>query len=245
MTTYLLRRNAHGPVHSEIRRFTESSSFTLDAGVLLVDDHPVILDALAELVEDTPDLHVCGKATSVSAALRLASETSPEVSVVDLTLGETSGLDLIRDLLTLPNPPRIVVYSMHDESVYAERVIHAGASAYVMKTEPAECVLEAIRSVLRGNVFLSHAITSQVLSISGKREGGFYVDQLSPREKEVFVLLGQGWSSRRIAEHLSIKTKTIDMHRRHIKEKLSLNTKNDLLQFAARWTAANPAAASR
>jgi len=242
MSSVLPRREAHRPSISDVRRFSDPGAFTFNARVLLVDDHPVILDALAELVGDAPDLQVCGKATSAAEAIRLATEVSPEVAVVDLSLGDTYGLDLIRDLQKLASPPRVVVYSMHDEMVYAERVVRAGASAYVMKSESAERVIEAIRAVLRGNVFLSRAITSQVLAISGKGEGGFFVDLLTPREKEVFVLLGQGWSSSRIAESLHVKTKTVDMHRRHIKEKLSLHSKNDLLQFAARWVAANTSA---
>ncbi len=203
--------------------------------VFLVDDHPVLRQGLGRLIDDQPDLAICGEAESPVEAMRLLPAAKPDVVIVDLTLKGGDGLELckqIRDrFTTLP----ILVVSMHDESLYAERALKAGARGYVMKQEPQETVMTALRTVAGGEVYLSAKMSAKLLrSFSGVKSDGDLppLERLTDRELEIFRLIGDGHSVRTIAEKLFLSTKTVEAHKEHIKQKLNLKSSNELLQYA-------------
>jgi DNA-binding NarL/FixJ family response regulator len=207
--------------------------------VLLVDDHSLVRAGLAKLVASQEDLEVCGEASDAAAALRLIRRHEPDLVIVDLTLREGSGLELIKQAAALDSSIKMLVLSMHDELLYAERALAAGAMGYVSKQEPSRVVMEAIRRVLEGRVYTSEEIAERVLRRStgkAKSEGGLPTDVLSDRELEVLGLLGDGLNTREIAERLNLSTKTIDTYRENIKSKLGLNNANELLRFAVAWS---------
>ena len=213
------------------------------ARVVVVDDHALVRAGLVELVRGQGDLEVCGEASDVSTALRLARECKPDLMIVDLTLRDGSGLDLVKRVIAQDSSIRILVCSMHDEMLFAERALAAGALGYVSKQEPSKIVLEALRRVLAGRIYTSQEIADRVLRrASGKspETSGTPVDLLSDRELEVLGLLGEGLSTREIADRLNLSTKTIDTHREHIKTKLSLKNTNELVRFAVAWTLGPP-----
>jgi DNA-binding NarL/FixJ family response regulator len=218
---------------------TGSSIEQRKSRVLLVDDHSLVRKGLADLVNGQPDLEVCGEAADVGTALRLIRKHKPELVIVDLMLREGSGIDLIQQVVDLDSSVRMLVCSMHDDALYAERVLSAGAMGYVSKQEPSRIVLEAIRRVLSGRIYTSEEITDRVLRrSSGKGEAPEQspVETLSDRELEVLYLLGEGLTTREIAERLDLSTKTIDTHREHIKTKLGLKNVNELMRVAVAWT---------
>jgi DNA-binding NarL/FixJ family response regulator len=203
--------------------------------VFLIDDHPVLRKGLGRLIDDQPDLAMCGEAESPAETMRLLPATKPDVVIVDLTLKGGDGLELckqIRDRFTaLP----ILVVSMHDESLYAERALKAGARGYVMKQEPQETIMSALRMVARGEVYLSPAMSAKLLrSFSGVKSDSNLapLERLTNRELEIFRLIGEGQSVRTIAEKLFLSTKTVEAHKEHIKQKLNLKSSNELLQYA-------------
>jgi DNA-binding NarL/FixJ family response regulator len=203
--------------------------------VFVVDDHPVLRQGLGRLINDQPDLAMCGEADSPVDAMRLLTAAKPDVVIVDLTLRGGDGLELckqIRDRFThLP----ILVVSMHDEGLYAERALKAGARGYVMKQEPQETVLAAIRTVIKGEVYLSAKMSAKLLrSFSGPKSDADLppLQRLTDRELEIFRLIGEGQSVRAIAEKLFLSTKTVEAHKEHIKQKLNLKSSNELLQYA-------------
>jgi DNA-binding NarL/FixJ family response regulator len=203
--------------------------------VFLVDDHPVLRQGLGRLIDDQPDLAMCGEAESPVEAMRLLPAAKPDVVIVDLTLKGGDGLELckqIRDrFTTLP----ILVVSMHDESLYAERALKAGARGYVMKQEPQETVMTALRTVAKGEVYLSAKMSAKLLrSFSGVKSDSDLapLERLTDRELEIFRLIGDGQSVRTIAEKLFLSTKTVEAHKEHIKQKLNLKSSNELLQYA-------------
>lgn len=207
--------------------------------VLIVDDHSLVRSGLAELIGREPDLEVCGEASDAPTAIRLVQETKPHVAIVDIMLKEGSGVELIKQIKALDSTIRMVVSSMHDENLYAERVLRAGAMGYVNKQEPAERILEAIRQVLAGRVHVSEQMADRVLrrvTRGSEEEAGTQVDALSDRELEVLQLIGQGKATREIAEQLHLSIKTIDTYREHIKTKLGLESANELVRFAVAWT---------
>jgi DNA-binding NarL/FixJ family response regulator len=207
--------------------------------VLLVDDHSLVRAGLVKLINGQADLEVCGEASDATTALRLIRRHEPDLVVVDLMLREGSGIELIKQVAALDSSLKMLVCSMHDEALYAERVLAAGAMGYVSKQEPSRVVLEAIRRVLLGRIYTSEEIADRVLRrSSGKiKEGeGSPTDTLSDRELEVLGLLGKGLNTREIAEQLNLSTKTIDTYREHIKTKLGLKNANELLRFAVAWT---------
>jgi DNA-binding NarL/FixJ family response regulator len=206
--------------------------------VLLVDDHPMMRAGLAHLIERQPDLMVCGEASNPAEAIKGLPATKPEVILADLTMPGRSGLEFIKDLLALNPTQPILVVSMHDESVYAERALRAGARGYIMKEAGGEAVVAAIRQILRGEVYVSPAMSARILEgFSGKRPRGSAspIEKLSDREFEVFQLIGQGKSTRDIAEQLHLSPKTVDVHRSNIKEKLDLRDATSLIRHAVRW----------
>jgi DNA-binding NarL/FixJ family response regulator len=206
--------------------------------VLLVDDHPIVRQGLSQLVGQEPDMEVCGEAESASAALKAIAALKPTVAVVDLSLKQSSGLELIKDIKVRHPDLPVLVLSMHDESFYAERALRAGARGYMMKEEAAEKIRDGIRRVAGGEVYVSDAMASRLLStlVSGPRPlGGSGADLLSDRELEVFELIGRGVATRTIAAQLHLSIKTIESHRANIKRKLNLQSATELMQRAMQW----------
>ena len=206
--------------------------------VLIVDDHPIIRQGLTELINQETDLTVCGEAEEAHQAMKAIKELKPDVVIVDISLKETSGMELIKDInVQYPNLA-ILALSMHDESLYAERSLRAGAKGYIMKAEATEKVITAIRKILSGDIYLSDAMAAKLIHklVGGRTEvGTSAIDRLSDRELEVFHLIGQGHGTRQIAEKLHLSIKTIETYRAHIKEKLNLANANELLKDAIAW----------
>ncbi|MBL7140389.1 MAG: response regulator transcription factor [Planctomycetes bacterium] len=205
--------------------------------VLIVDDHPVVRQGLRILIQEEPDLVVCAEAETVAEALQAAGEHRPDVAVVDLSLKDASGLDLIKDLKVRHPEIASLVLSVSDENLYAERALRAGAKGYVMKEVATDGVIRAIRCVHAGGVFLSDDMKSRLLGrfVDGApAEETSAIDRLSDRELEVFELIGRGQGTREIAAHLHLSPKTIETYRAHIKEKLNLANAAQLVQRAVR-----------
>jgi DNA-binding NarL/FixJ family response regulator len=206
--------------------------------VLIVDDHPIVRQGLKGLISQASDLMVCGEAETIFDALKAVEQLKPDIAVVDISLRGESGVDLIKDMrIRYPDLP-VLILSMYDEAIYAERVLHAGARGYVTKEEAAENVLQAIRQVLKGQVFLSERMSAKMLSklVGGRPQTqGLFVDRLSDRELQIFELIGRGMSTRVIAETLHLSIKTVESHRANIKEKLQIESATELLQQAIHW----------
>ncbi len=206
--------------------------------IIMVDDHPLMREGLAEVLRREPDFHVCGEAEDRDQALVVIKATKPDLVIVDLALKNSHGLELIKDIAVLYPKLRILVVSMHDEFVNAERVLRAGASGYITKQEATTKILEAVRRVLRGDIYLSERAAAQIAAkVAGRpRSGsGLTVDGLTDRELQVFELIGRGHSTRQIAEQLNLDVSTIETYRARIKEKLNINASQELLQCAIRW----------
>lgn len=204
-----------------------------------VDDHPAIRNAIRDRVETLIDMEVCGEADSSEQAFRDIEELRPEVPIVDISLTDGHGLDLIKNLSTQIPEVRPIVFSMYDEKIYAERAIRAGASGYVTKSAPTDALIEAIRSVHNGDVYLSKEMTDRVLGKTWNRASSnpsFPIDELTDREMSVFQMLGQGYSIDEIKEQLGLARKTVETYRRRAKEKLGFDTVSELLQHAVQWT---------
>lgn len=206
--------------------------------ILLVDDHPMMRAGMAQLINKQEDLEVCCEAGSPSEAMKLLSQSVPDLMVTDMTMPGRSGVEFIKDVLAiLPKLP-ILVLSMHDEGIYAERVLRAGARGYIMKEAGGESLIVAIRRVLSGQAYVSEVMSARILdNLSSRRPRGSQspIEQLSDREFEVFQLIGQGKGTREVAAQLGISSKTVDVHRAHIKEKLGLPDATGLIRHAVRW----------
>ena len=211
--------------------------------VLIVDDHPLLRDGLAKVINQQPDLAVCGEAADARAGLAAAAKLRPDVVIADVTMDEGNGLDLIKDLhLRQPGLP-VLVLSMHHENLYAERAVRAGARGYVMKREPVAAVLAALRKVLAGQMALSDAIVRRLLDAPArvrKSAAASPAEVLSDRELEVFRLLGQGFGTRQIAEKLRLATSTVESYRAGIKQKLGLARATELVARAAQFVVDEP-----
>jgi DNA-binding NarL/FixJ family response regulator len=207
--------------------------------IVIVDDHPLIRDRLVELINREPDLMVCGEAEDRHEALEIMAATRPDMAIIDLTLKSSLGLDLIKDLQIRQPNVRILVVSMQDELIYAERCIRAGARGYITKQHASRHIMLAIRKVLAEELYLSEAAASQLLARSlGKQTGSEFAHSillLTDRELQVFELIGKGHSTRQIAEQLSLDVKTIETYRARIKEKLGFKDAPELLQRAIAW----------
>ena len=205
-----------------------------EARILLVDDHPVLRQGLVRLIEREPDLSVCGEAESADEALRAVARLHPTLVIVDLSLHGKPGLELIKDLRASHPDVRVLVLSMHDETLWAERVLRAGACGYIMKQEKPRVLISSIRQALRGEICLSEAMSATLLrKLAGRRpDRGNSEDGLGDRELEVLQLIGQGLATRDIAAALHISIKTVEAHREHIKRKLNLPTGDELLRYA-------------
>lgn len=207
--------------------------------VLIVDDHPIFRNGITQLINHEADLHVCGEICSAAQALGAVDELKPDIVVLDISIQGTNGIELMKSIRALhPQLPAIMV-SMHDESVYAERALRAGARGYVMKAAPSEKVIEALRRVLGGGLYLSEAIGGRLLDtfLNGRASnvGTSTIEQLSDREIEVFRAVGEGRGTREIARTLFLSVKTVETHRAHIKEKLQLKTAPELVRAAVEW----------
>jgi DNA-binding NarL/FixJ family response regulator len=206
--------------------------------ILIVDDHPMVRERLADVVRSEPDLEVCGEAEDTSSALEVAERTSPDLVIVDLSLRNSHGLDLIKDLRVRWPPIAILVVSMHEESLHAERVLRAGALGYITKQEATKNILIAIRTVLGGDIYLSSKVAREVaikVAGSGPANPRQLLDRLSDRELRVFELIGRGQSTRQIAQALKLGVPTIETYRARIKDKLRLKNSRQLLQHAILW----------
>jgi DNA-binding NarL/FixJ family response regulator len=206
--------------------------------VFLVDDHPLVRDGLANLINQEPGLEVCGEAGNEPEALALIAQAKPAVAIVDISLENGSGIELVKSLKAQHPEVVTLVLSMHDESLYAERSLHAGARGYIMKREAAKKIVQGIQAVHAGQLFVSEKISAQLAEkfVGGRAAAGGWVEQLSDRELEVFQLLGRGLSTRQIAEHLHVGFKTVQAYSARIKEKLNLANATELLSEAIRWT---------
>ena len=207
--------------------------------VLLVDDHPIVRHGLGLLIDQEEDLMVCGETSSAVETLDNFKQMEADIAVVDISLQGTSGLELTKALKEIQPSLPILVLSMHDESLYAERALRSGARGYVMKQESAETVLKAIRKVLSGGVYLSERLSSQILRefVDGTEAQveKFGIETLSDRELEVFELIGRGHSTRDVANRLGLSVKTIETHRAHVKQKLKIDTATELVHRAFHW----------
>jgi DNA-binding NarL/FixJ family response regulator len=206
--------------------------------ILVIDDHPFMRAGLAQLIDRQPDMQVCGEAGSPAEAVRELARCRPDLVLTDITMPGRSGLEFIKDLLATDPKMPVLVISMHDEAIYAERVLRAGARGYIMKEAGGDNLLAAIRRIMRGEVYLSSAMSARILeNLSGRRPRGSSspIEKLTDREFEVFRLIGQGKSTRDIAAQLNLSPKTVDVHRGHLKEKLELKDTTALVRHAVRW----------
>jgi DNA-binding NarL/FixJ family response regulator len=208
--------------------------------VLIVDDHPMMRQGLAQLIDNEPDLKVCAEADTAAQAMNLMAGQKVDLVLLDISLPDKNGLELIKDIQALKPGLLILVVSMHDEALYAERVLRAGARGYIMKQEGGKKLLQAVRQVLSGQVYVSEKMSARILEIFSGRRGSSSspIERLSDREFEVFQLISQGRNTRDIAQHLSLSVKTVEVHRANIKRKLKLRTANDLMHYAIRWAEA-------
>jgi DNA-binding NarL/FixJ family response regulator len=206
--------------------------------IFLIDDHPLVREWLANLINEQLDLQVCGEATNASQAFELISTAKPSIAIVDISLEGGSGIELIKNIKAAHPDVATIVLSMHDEALYAERALRAGARGYIMKREATKKILQAIRAVLEGKLYISDKITASMAEkfVEGRPAAiESPVQQLSDRELEVFQLLGRGLTTRQIAEHLHIGFKTTQAYCARIKEKFNLTNVTELLREAIRW----------
>jgi DNA-binding NarL/FixJ family response regulator len=208
------------------------------ACVLLVDDHPIVREGLATIINQQADLLVCGEAEDAAGALEAVARLEPDAVIVDLSLKRGDGLDLIKELHRRHAALPILVLSMHDESLYVERALRAGARGYLMKQEGTAQVVLALHRILDGDIYVSEAMGKKLLRTFRDRRPDPRtpsIERLSDRELAVFRLIGQGYRTRQIAERLHVSVKTINTYRQHIKEKLELDSATEILRHAIQW----------
>jgi DNA-binding NarL/FixJ family response regulator len=208
--------------------------------ILIVDDHPMTRSGLVHLINHQSEMVVDGEAEDAAQALDLLASKRPDLMLIDITLPGKSGLELIKDVKAMHPDLPMLVLSMHDESLYADRVLRAGARGYITKHEGGDKLMGAIRHVLSGRIYVSESMSAHILEIFSGGQTGIdrsSIQKLSDREFEVFEALGEGLSSHEIAKKLHLSAKTVDAHRANIKTKLNINTTAELISFSARWTA--------
>lgn len=207
--------------------------------IMIVDDHPMMRAGLNYLIANEPDLEVCAEAEGMSQALQLLSSRCPDLAIIDLSLSDGNGLDLIEHIRARDDDIFMLVASMHDESLYAERVLAAGARGYINKQEAPESMIDAIRKVLAGKIYLSEAMTERLISGLVEKDlehmNHGITDRLTNRELTVFVLIGEGKTTAEIARHLNLSVKTIETHQANIKKKLGLDSARELARRAIQW----------
>lgn len=208
--------------------------------IFIVEDHPVTRRGMVQLINEEADLAVCGEAENTPQALAAMRSRKPDLALVDISLPGRSGLELIKDLQALYPRMAIVVMSMHDETIYAERVLRAGGRGYVMKSEGGDRLLDAIRMVLQGELYVSETMSARILNGFARHQthtDRSALSELTDREFEVFQCLGEGLTAREIGQRLNLSSKTVDTHRLNIKAKLRLRTMPELMKYAVRWAA--------
>jgi DNA-binding NarL/FixJ family response regulator len=206
--------------------------------VMVVDDHPIVRQGLSQLINQEPDLMVCGQAADARMALDAIDPSQPDIVIVDVSLGGPDGIELLKNIRAKDARLPVLVLSMHDESLYAERALRAGANGYIMKQEATERVLVAIRQILEGDVYVSERMAKKMVQqfISGPGlSRGPVIDDLTDRELQIFRLIGEGHATRQIAQELHLSVKTVESHYAHIKEKLYLKNARELVQHAVQW----------
>lgn len=214
------------------------SESRLKKRVFVVDDHAVFRDGLVRILQQEKDLEVCGEATDAGEALKELEKMKPDLAIIDISLEGANGIDLTKTVRARFPAMRILVLSMHKESLYAERALRAGANGYIMKRESGATLLEAVRRILQGSIYVSEKLNELLLhrvSNPGHEHGASPVDQLSDRELEVFQLIGHGYGTRQIAEKLNLSMKTVESHREHIRDKLDIVNTFELVRFAIHW----------
>lgn len=206
--------------------------------VLIVDDHPLLRQGLSMLINREPDLMVCGEAENAPAAMRAIAAMCPDIMIADISLNGPDGLDLLKNLRAQHPDLPVLILSMHDESIYAERALRAHANGYIMKQEATEKVLVAVRRILDGEIYLSNRMANKLLHqyMSGQTaQTDSRLAALSDRELEVFRLIGEGHGTRQISDILHLSMKTVESYQAHLKEKLALGTGRELMQYAIQW----------
>lgn len=216
----------------------QAKSETKKTKIIIVDDHPIVRQGLTELINSESDLEVCAQAEDAHQALKLIREVHPDMAIVDISLKQTSGMELIKDINAQYPRLQVLALSMHDESLYAERALRAGARGYIMKQEATEKVVSAIRKAQDGQLYVSDRMQERMVrKLVGSKSQvmASAIGSLSDRELEVFMLIGQGFSTRQIADKFHLSVKTIETYRAHIKEKLNLPSATEMLQYAIQW----------
>jgi DNA-binding NarL/FixJ family response regulator len=213
---------------------------TTATSVLIVDDHPLVRSGLKQLIDEEPDLQTVGEAGTPTRALDIVRTVRPDVVIVDLALGAESGLELVRTVAAVHPNIRILVLSMHDEMLFAERALRAGAHGYIMKDEAVREVVNAVRRVAAGKTYVSDRLSERLLAgLAGRRAPTSTetpaLERLTDRERDVFELIARGLSTREMATQLGVSVKTIESHRMHIQDKLGLRNAHELLRFAVIW----------
>jgi len=210
--------------------------------IFVLDDHPIVRQGLWQLINEEADLSVCGAAPDAASALQAIGELSPDLLILDISLDGPDGLDFLKRLRLRDNAPPVLVLSMHDESLYAERALRAGAKGYIMKQVATESLLAAIRKILKGGIYVSDGMAARMLHQFANHSGQTAqspLAELSDRELEVFRLIGEGQGTREIAELLHVSVKTVESYQAHLKEKLGLRNSRELVQRAIHWVWAN------
>jgi len=210
--------------------------------ILVVDDHPIVRQGLSQLINQESDLMVCGDAKDAHTALESIAALKPDIVIVDVSLQGRDGIDLLKTIRMIHGRLPVLILSMHDESLYAERALRAGANGYIMKQEATDRVLTAVRQILKGEVYVSERMARKMVQryVSGPDSAGRNaVDGLTDRELEVFRLIGRGRGTRQIADELHLSVKTVESYYAHIKEKLSFRNARELAQHAVQWVLGN------
>ncbi len=216
---------------------TNPQTASAKSKVLIVDDHPVVREGLAMHLSTQPDLEVCGEAEDLPGALALIASAQPDMAIIDISLKNSNGIELIRRIRDRHDEVRILVWSMYPENLYAERALRAGAQGYMNKGQATHHVVEAVRAILQGRVYVSGALANRLLQrvVGRKPEERSTIDTLSDRELEAFQLIGEGLTTERIAEKMHVSPKTIETFRARIKEKLGIGNLPELIHRAAQW----------
>jgi DNA-binding NarL/FixJ family response regulator len=219
------------------KKVRESVKMPRKNRVLIIDDHVMVREGVAEIIQHADDLCVCGTASTANEGLEAVNKLKPDLVLVDITLPGKNGVEFIKDARAMHPELRVLVMSMHDESLYADRVLRAGGRGYIRKQEGGDKLIDAMRRVLRGEIAVSEKITGRILeTFSGRKTMDSPLEGLSDRELEVFQLIGEGKTMKQIADELHLSPKTIEVHRSHIREKLRVTSAAELVAYAARWS---------
>jgi len=219
------------------KKSAASSPAQKKSRILIIDDHVMVREGVAEIIKHEPDLDVCGTATTAHEGIEAVRKLKPDLILVDITLPGKNGIEFIKDVRAMNPDLRILVMSMHDESLYVDRVLRAGGRGYIRKQEGGEKLIAALRRVMRGEIAVSEKMTGKLLEkFSGRKTIDSPLEGLSDRELEVFQLIGQGKTMKEIGHELHLSPKTVEVHRSRIREKLKITSAAELIAYAARWS---------